>query len=83
MQLSNTHASNLNIIMRLGSPLTDSSQLHINIIVDLSAKLRILIQISNVRLSYIYRIKYLIFLFYFFLLVFGYLVIILLLWDEF
>jgi len=82
MQLSDTHTTDFNIIMSLGSPLSDFSQLHVYSIVYFSAKLRILVQISYVRFIYVYGIKDLIFLLNLFLLVFGYLIIILLLWDK-
>lgn len=82
MKLSDTHPTYFNIIMRLSSPLTYSSLFHIDIIVNLSAQLRILIQIGNMWFRLIYSIKGLILLLKLLLFILWCLVVIFFLWNE-
>lgn len=57
VQLSDPHSSNFNIVLWIRSPFSNCSFSCINTVVNLSTKLRILIKIGNMRLTFIYSSK--------------------------
>ena len=80
---ANTHSSNFNVVVRLAIPLPYLGLIHVNRIVDLSAELRVLVQVGNMRFTQINLIVCKCFLLNLLPFYFGDFVVVFFLWNEF